>query len=335
MVAYQRNPQEWLDIVREDIVDPQREIVDPHHHLWSRPEWTYELDELWADTGDGHRVVQTVFVECRSGYRSDGPEHLRPLGETEYVAAIAAKSAQGPGATIAGIVAHADLRADPDELAEVLDGHTELGGELFKGIRHAGASDQDPDALTIAGRAPADLYVDPAFQRGVAELGVRGLTYDTWHYHHQLPAFTELAAAVPDTVMVLDHLGTPLGVGRFAHRREEIFDQWRLDIEAVAARPNVVAKLGGMAMIDNGFGWNERSRPPTSDEFVAAQGRYYEHMIESFGPSRCMFESNFPVDRLSVSYQVCWNALKKIAAPFSDAEIDEMFHGTARRVYRL
>lgn len=286
MATYERNTQEWLDTVREDIVDPEREIVDPHHHLWSRPDWTYELDELWSDTGDGHRVTQTVFVECHSAYRSDGPEHLRPLGETEYVAAIAAKSVDGPGATIAGIVAHADLRADSGQLGEVLEGHAEAGRGLFKGIRHAGASDPEPEALTIAGRAPAGLYTDPAFRRGVSVLGDLGHTYDTWNYHHQLAAFAELAAAVPDTVMVLDHLGTPLGVGRFANQRDEVFEHWRLDIETVAKRPNVVAKLGGMAMIDNGFGWNERDRPPTSDEFVAAQGRYYEHMIECFSTLR-------------------------------------------------
>ncbi len=166
----------------------------------------------------------------------------------------------------------------------------------------------------IAGGAPVGLFEDPAFRAGVARLGARGLTYDTWHYHYQNQEFLALAQAVPETVMVLDHFGTPIGVGRFAGHRDEVFAAWQDDIAAIARCENVVAKLGGMAMPDNGFGWHTAERPPTSDEFVAAQAPYYRHMIESFGAARCMFESNFPVDRMSLSYRVLWNGLKKIAA---------------------
>jgi predicted TIM-barrel fold metal-dependent hydrolase len=170
---------------------------------------------------------------------------------------------------------------------------------------------------------------------GVARLGQRGLTYDTWHYHHQIDEFAALARAVPDTLMVLDHFGTPLGVGPYADKRDDIFEQWKVSMAAVAKCENVVAKLGGMAMPDNGFGWHRDPKPPTSDEFVAQQERYYLHTIECFGPDRCMFESNFPVDRMSLSYLVLWNAFKKIAAPFSADERDAMFFGTATRVYRI
>jgi predicted TIM-barrel fold metal-dependent hydrolase len=135
--------------------------------------------------------------------------------------------------------------------------------------------------------------------------------------------------------MVLDHFGTPLGVRPYKVQREEIYEQWRLDMVEIARCDNVVAKLGGLAMPDNGFGWNTAERPPTSDEFVEAQRRYYLHTIESFGPERCMFESNFPVDRLSLSYRVLWNGLKKMVADFSRSERDAMFRGTAARVYRL
>jgi predicted TIM-barrel fold metal-dependent hydrolase len=189
--------------------------------------------------------------------------------------------------------------------------------------------------LRIPGRAPQGLYADADFRRGVARLGERGYSYDTWHYHHQNQAFCELAKAVPDTTMVLDHFGTPLGVGPYADQREAIFNAWQRDIEAIAACPNVVAKLGGLAMPDNGFGWHEQALPPTSDEFVEAQARYYHHTIECFGAERCMFESNFPVDRLSISYAVLWNGLKKIASRYSEAEQTAMFSGTARRVYSL
>lgn len=324
--------QAWLDLVAEDVVDPDQRIVDPHHHLWPVGGMLpYGLADLTTDAGSGHLVERTVFIECRSAYRTDGPDHLRPLGETEFVATEALGD---PHRLIGGIVAHTDL-TDADHLDDVLDLHTELGAGLFRGIRDAGARDPHPEALTIPGPAPEGLFADPAFRSGVARLGVRGLTYDSWHYHHQNADFAALARAVPDTLMVLDHFGTPLGVGVYADQREEIFEAWKVDTAEIAKCDNVVAKLGGLAMPDNGFGWHTAARPPTSDEFVAAQARYYLHTIECFGPERCMFESNFPVDRLSLSYRVLWNGLKKIAAPFSDSERDAMFHGTATRVYRL
>ena len=326
---------EWFAQVDEDIVDPEREIVDPHHHLWpvggSLP---YGLDDLLADTGSGHNVTKTVFIECGAAYREDGPEHLKPVGETDFVAANAAASAARDGeATIAGIVAKADLTLD--ELDEVLDAHAESGGDLFKGIRHAGSRCLEPEVMTIPGMAPDGQYADPAFRRGVRRLGERGLTYDTWQYHHQLGEFSMLARSCPGTTMVLDHFSTPIGVGRYAGRLDELFDNWAGDIAAVAENPNVVAKLGGLAMPDNGYGWHEAGRPPTSDEFVAAQERWYHHTIEVFGPDRCMFESNFPVDRFSLSYAVFWNAAKKIAARYSADEQQAMFVGTASRVYSL
>ena len=327
---------DWLDQVREEPIDPDREIVDPHHHLWNRNGSVYELDQLWSDTAAGHNVTQTVFIECRASYREDGPEHLRPVGETEYVAAIADASDADPSkASIAGIVAHADLRLPLEQLDKVLDAHEAASGGRFRGIRHAGAFEPQAEALAIPGRGPAALYADPDFRRGVAHLGTRGLTYDTWNYHHQIPAFRDLAEACPDTTMVLDHFGTPLGVGQYEGQRAEIFARWKDDIAAVAQCPNVAAKLGGMAMPDNGYGWHECESPPTSDEFVEVQAGWYHHTIGCFGAERCMFESNFPVDRVSIGYGVLWNGLKKIAADYDEAAREAMFSGTARRIYRL
>lgn len=324
--------QAWLDQVVEPVADPAARIVDPHHHLWPvGGALPYGLAELEADTGSGHRIENTVFVECRAAYRTTGPAHLAPVGETQFVASEATGS-RNP--LIAGIVAHADL-TDGDRLDEVLDAHGEAGLGLLRGIRHAGARDPHPEALMIPGRAPAGLYADEAFRAGVAHLGRRDLTYDTWHYHHQNRDFAALARAVPGTTLVLDHFGTPLGVGAYADRREEIFEQWTLDIAEIARCENVVAKLGGLAMPDNGFGWHQAPRPPTSDDLVAAQRRYYLHTIDCFGPNRCMFESNFPVDRFSLSYRVVWNGFKKMVADFSADERDAMFFGTASRVYRL
>ena len=324
----------WLALVEEPILEPERRIVDPHHHLWDRPTSRYVLEDLWADTGSGHNVEKTVFVECRASYRSDGPEHLKPVGETEFVQAIAAESARGPGAPIAGIVAYVDLTLGPP-VEEVVAAHEKAGRGLFRGIRHAGAHALEPEVLLIPGRAPAGLYADEAFREGVALLGRLGLTYETWHYHHQNADFAALARAVPGTTMILDHFGTPLGVGRFAGKRAEIFETWKKDIAEIARCPNVFAKLGGLAMPDVGFGWNTRPAPPTSAEFVEALRPYYLHTIECFGPERCMFESNFPVDKLSISYAVMWNGMKRIAAEFSEDEKTAMFSGTAERVYRL
>lgn len=328
------NNTEWLSQLREDVIDPAREIVDPHHHLWPKPHLSYDLEELWSDTDDGHNVTATVFMECGSAYRKDGPEHLRPVGETEFVTAASERAAQSPEkAQIAAIIAHADLRRD--DLDETLDAHEAAAKGRFRGIRHAGACDPNPEALSIAGRAPRGLYADAHFRRGVARLGERGLTYDTWNYHHQIRDFTALARAVPGTVMVLDHFGTPLGVGEYAGKRNEIFARWKDDIAKLAECQNVFAKLGGMAMPDNGFGWNTREVPPSSDEFVEAQAPWYHHAIACFGPERCMFESNFPVDRLSISYRTLWNGLKKIAADYPEIAKAALFSGTARKVYKL
>lgn len=324
----------WLGLLKEDIVDPDRKIIDTHHHLWHHPARLYDLDDLWADTGAGHNVTQTVFVECGSSYLEEGPDYLVPVGETIYVAERALLSRDNPQqATISGIVSHADLTHP--RLDEILDAHEEAGCGLFRGIRHAGAHAEHAEALSIPGRAPKGLYENEAFRKGVARLGERGLTYDTWHYHYQNKSFCELAEAVPDTVMILDHFGTPLGVGPYADQHEAIFEIWKEDVFAIAQCRNVVAKLGGLAMPDNGFGWDKRQTPPSSDEFVEAQARYYHHMIDCFGADRCMFESNFPVDRLSISYRVLWNGLKKIASGFDNAEQDQMFSGTAKRVYKI
>ena len=328
--------QAWLDQVVEEPHDSTREIVDPHHHLWP-PDGplAYGIDDLVVDTRSGHNIVETVFIECSAAQRTDGPEHLRPVGETEFVAAAADDlAARYPAApSIGGIVAHADLAHG--QLDETLDAHREASGGRFRGIRDSLAHALEPDAHMIPGRYGEGKSEQPAFRRGVIRLGERGLTYDCWLFHHQIGEFAALARATPGTTMVFDHFGTPVGVGRFEGRHDETFEQWKADVATVAACPNTVAKLGGLAMPDNGFGFHTAPRPPTSDELLSAQRRWYEYAIECFGPERCMFESNFPVDRFSLSYTVYWNAMQKLAEQYSDAEQDAMFAATARRVYRL
>jgi len=333
-VARRAMRDDWLAQTREEILEPAREIIDTHHHFWNRGGTRYEWDELWRDTGSGHDIRQSVVIECATRYRRDGPEHLKCVGETAYFAALARAARAHPARTqIGAIVAFADL-ADP-KLDETLDAHMAAADGLVRGIRQSGAHDPEAAILSIPGRGRPGLYQEPQFRRGVARLGARDLIYETWHYHHQADDFLSLARAVPETTLVLNHFGTPLGVGRFAGQRKAIFARWQKDMEALAACPNVVVKLGGMAMPDNGWGWQDGARPPTSDQFVEAQGKWYRHMIDLFGPSRAMFESNFPVDRVSIGYPVLWNAFKKIASALSPAEKDALFAGTARRIYRL
>ncbi len=329
---------DWLAQVNEVIIDPDREIVDPHHHLWRHgtPEnpAIYEMDALWRDTGAGHNVVQTMYIECRSYWDLGAPAHLQSVAETRTVAQMASTAAPGQS-KIAGIIAQTELVLEPALLNAALDAHAAAGQGLFKGIRNSGARDPEPHTLAIPGRGVPDQYGDPKFRRGAAILGERGLTLDSWHYHHQHQEFLDLARAAPGTTMVLDHFGTPLGVGRFKGKRDEIFKAWQDHMAELADCPNVMAKLGGLCMPDNGFDYLHRDAPPSSDEIVEDQGKWYAHMLDVFGPDRCMFESNFPVDRVSVSYAVIWNAFKKMSAHLDETAKEALFSGTARRVYGL
>ena len=327
---------DWLDQVQEGIVEPDLPICDPHHHLWDHPNHRYLLDELLADLGSGHNVVSTVFMECMSMYRAAGPEALRPVGETEFVNGIAAMSASGGygGSRVcAAIVGYADLTLGA-AVGEVLDAHM-AASDRFRGIRHASGWDASDAVRNSHTNPKRGLLADRAFGDGLRELGKRGLTFDAWLYHPQLPELTALARAFPEQPIVVDHFAGPLGIGPYAGKRTEIFAAWKPNMAALAECPNVVAKLGGLAMPINGFGFHKRERPPGSDELAAATRDYYLHAIDCFGPERCMFESNFPVDRQSCSYAVLWNSFKKIAAGFSPSEKAALFHDTAARVYRV
>lgn len=327
---------EWLGQVSEEILEPELPICDPHHHLWDHPQSRYLLDELIADTGSGHNVVSTVFVECSSMYRAEGDVAMRPVGETEFVNGVAAMSASGQyGSTAAclGIVSYADLTLGA-AVGAVLDAHMSVT-DRFKGIRHAAGWDASPEVRNSHTDPSEGLYLDSTFREGFAELGKRGLSFDAWLYHPQISELTDLARAFPDTTIVFDHFGGPLGIGPYAGKREEIFPRWAEDVAELARCENVVAKLGGLVMPINGFGLHKQPRPPTSDELVAVTSDYYRHALDCFGPSRCMFESNFPVDKQSSSYAVLWNAFKKLASGFSAAEKAHLFHDTAAGAYRL
>ena len=330
------NRTDWLAQVTEPIIEPERPICDPHHHLWDHSDSRYLLDQLLEDTRSGHNIVSTVFVECASMYRDGGPEAMRPVGETEFVNGVAAMTASGFYGEIracAGIVSFADLNLGR-AVGEVLDAHMDSSSR-FRGIRHAAGWDAHDEVRNSHTNPFAQMFATPSFREGYAELGKRGLSFDAWLYHPQIVELIDLVRAFPDTPVILDHFGGPLGIGPYTDKREEIFSRWREDIAELARCPNVFAKLGGLVMPINGFDFHKQDRPATSDEIVEVTGRYYRHAIDCFGVERCMFESNFPVDKQSCSYAVLWNTFKKMVADASDSEKAALFHDTAARVYRL
>ena len=327
--------RDWLALTTETALEPELPIIDPHHHLWDRPGNRYLLEELLADISE-HNVRQTVFVECSSMYRADGPEELRLVGETEFVQGVAAKSASGQyGETrvATGIVGSADLRLG-DRVIPVLEAQMAASPQRFRGVRHRAAW-AEPPVVARRTAGPEHLLLDAEFRRGYAHLRTYGLSFEGWLYHTHIAVLADLAGAFPDTTIIFNHLGGPIGVGPYADRRDEVFAAWKPAVAELAKHQNVVAKIGGIQMAVNGYGWHEREKPPSSDELIAANRDWYNYMFDQFGPDRCMFESNFPVDKLSCSYTILWNQFKKLTAGFSADERAAMFHDTAKRVYRL
>jgi predicted TIM-barrel fold metal-dependent hydrolase len=329
--------EDWLAQYSEDVIDPGRPIIDPHHHLWDRGGQRYLIDDIAADTASGHNIVATVYVEARSMYRAHGPEALRPVGEIEFATGAAAMSASGgygPTAVCAGIVGHVNLLLG-EGARPVLEAEIAAGGGRFRGIRHSSAWDADADVAGMYATRPKGLLLDATFRKGFGCLAPLGLSFDAWLFHPQIGELADLARAFPDTKIVLDHCGGPIGLGHYANRREEILAGWKASIADIAKCPNVRVKLGGLAMRLLGYDFHERPMPPSSEQAANAWRPYIETCIEAFGPSRCMFESNFPPDKGQCSYQVIFNAFKRIAAGYSEAEKTALFSKTAADVYRL
>ncbi len=334
---YLRVREDWLARRNEAILEPELPIVDPHHHLWDRPDWRYLLPELLADINSGHKITATVFIQCRAFHRVAGQEEMKPVGETEFVNGVAAMSASGqygPARICGGIVSHANLALGA-HVEPVLQAHIRAGGGRFRGIRHISAWDADPATLNPGNPAPQGLFGQPAFREGLRTLAALDLSFDAWLYHPQIPELTALSRAVPEARIVLDHVGGPLAIGSYAGKQQDVFAAWRPAIRELATCPNVHVKLGGLGMRINGFGFDTQPEPPSSEQLAAAWKPYIETAIEAFGARRCMFESNFPVDKGSYSYAVGWNAFKRLAAGASAAENADLFSGTATRFYGL
>ena len=333
---------DWLDLTPEPTVEPEIPICDPHHHFWDFrtqriPYHRYLLHELADDIGSGHNVRSTVFVEARAMYRADGPEEMRPVGEVEFVQGLAAASASGlygPGRAAAAIIGHANLNLG-EGVEPVLDALQAASPNRSRGIRHGVTWDPHPEVENTAAHKIERQMATETFRAGARVLARRGLSLEGWMYFPQMPELADLAKAIPDLTIILNHIGGLLRVGPYANRDNEVMDTWRSGIDAVAACPNINMKLGGIGMPHTGFGWHNRDKPIGSEELAQDMAPLINYCIEQFGPDRCMFESNFPVDKVSFSYHVMYNAFKRLSRGYSATERADMFHDTAARVYRL
>ncbi len=333
---------DWHALTSEPALEPELPICDPHHHFWDRrtervPYQRYLLDELLADIQSGHNVRSTVFIECRSMYRQGGPAEMRPVGEVEFVQGIAAASTSGlygPARAAAAIVGHANLNLG-DAVAPVLDALQAASPNRFRGIRHSVTWDPHPEVENTAAHKMQGQLASDKFRAGAKILARKGLTFEGWLYHPQLPELADFARAVPDLTIVLNHVGGLVRTGPYANRVDEVMANWRRGIAAVAACPNVVIKLGGLGMTRNGFDWHTRHKPIGSEELAVAMAPILSYCIEQFTPARAMFESNFPVDKVSFSYNVMYNAFKRFSKSYSATERAALFHDTAARIYRI
>lgn len=328
---------DWLALHAEETLDPAQPIVDPHHHLYERPGIRYLLPEMLADLQGSHDLRASVFVQARAMYRTDGPEEMRPVGETEFangIAAICASGIHGGIRLCAGIVSAADLTLGR-AVRPVLEAQIAAAPARFRGIRHTLAWDADAGLLNPAYKVSEGLMESPAFRDGFAMLGETGLSFDAWLFFHQIPRLTALARAFPQVPIVLNHCGGILGVGPYRGRQQEVFSIWSSGLRELATCGNVMVKLGGLGMRMSGFGFDASARPASSEVLAEAWRPWMETCIEAFGTGRCMFESNFPVDKASFAWNTGWNAMKRIAAGASREERDDLFWRSAARFYRL
>lgn len=328
------NP-DWLAKRIEDIIEPDLPIIDAHHHLWDQPGRRYLFDDLLDDVRSGHNIRATIFAQCHAMYRCDGPDAMKPIGETEFVNGAAAQSASGaygPARLCAGIVGSVDLLLG-DGVTPVIEAHIRAGNGRFRGIRARTAWHESGEIRTAD--IPPDMLANPVSRRAIGCIQKAGLTYDIWAYHSQLEEVFDVCRAFPDLTTIVNHSGGPILIGPYAGKYQEVFADWKNGVRKLARLPNVFMKLGGMGMRFGGNDFNTRPLPPTSEDLARAWQPYVEACIEAFGATRCMFESNFPVDKAMCSYSILWNGFKRMTASCSPAERTSLFSGTAAAVYKI
>ena len=324
----------WLATLQEEVLEPALPIIDPHHHLWVRSGYTYLMPELAADLESGHNIIATVFAECHSMYRKEGPKAERSLGETEFVRGQAAMSASGTfGRAGACDVMFGNVDLTLGSAVEpILEQHIAASGGRFRGVRISSGWHADEKVGNVTEQP--NLLIDPRVSEAAAVLSRMGLSLDCWLYHPQLDEVAQLADAHPALTIILNHVGSPILGGPYRGKSDEVFKDWKAAIIQVSRRQNVFVKLGALPIRMPSFG-GDRSVPPGSEEVAAAWRPWMETCIEAFGPARSMYESNFPVQKRWCSYQVCWNAFKRISASASASEKADLFAGAAARAYRL
>ncbi|MGH7094169.1 MAG: amidohydrolase family protein, partial [Stellaceae bacterium] len=331
--------KDWLAATQEPALEPDRPIIDPHHHLWDRPGSGYLLHDLVEDISSGHNIRATVFLECREMYRADGSPDLRSLGETTFVAGVAAMSESGkygPAHACQGIIGNVALRDVGGRARGILEQHIVASGGRFRGIRNGATWHADPRLRVFTSGSGEGLYLDRSFREGFAALAPLNLSVEAWMCHTQRGDLVDRARAFPETRICLNHIGGALGVGPFADKRDEVWAEWLTQIQKLGQFPNVYIKLGGLGMPSlSGFEMGQQERAPSSEQLAAAWRPTLDACIEAFGPDRAMFESNFPVDKGMCSYANLWNAFKRVAEPYSQDEKAAMFHNTALKFYRL
>jgi len=325
---------DWLASGTEAALEPQMPIIDAHHHFYDRPGWTYLLDEYLADAQSGHNISASVYMQALTHYRQSGPDELRPVGETAYVTRATASSQTGKPRVAQGIVGYADMRRGA-AVREVLEAHLEAADGRFRGVRHLVTWDADPTLVNPLSAAPRGLLLDRNYRAGVAQLGPLGLSYDAWLFFPQLPELFDLAKAYPGTPVIINHCGGIVRIASYEDRRKEVFDSWSQSMRELAQLPNVYVKVGGLGMRINGFDFEKGDLPPSSEQLAQAWKPWMHTCIETFGAERCMFESNFPVDKGSYPFSNGWNAFKRLTAQASPGEREALFRGTVAKVYRL
>ena len=319
-------------------LDPGLPIVDAHHHLRDVRGPAYLARELADDISlSGHRVVATVAVETAYAYDHRLAVELAPTGETRFLAQVGSVPIDlRAGATriAAAIVGHADLRLG-DGARPVLEAHIEAGQRRFRGVRTPAAWHADQRFRYARAEVAEHAVLDPRFLAGFAHLAALDLSYDAWVYDEQLEDLVKLASAFQTATIIVGHCGGPVSHGTPLSQRPEAFAHWRRRIQRVSRCPNVFMKLGGLGMEVMGFGHDATADKPPSRVLAESWRPYFETCIDAFGPGRCMFESNFPPDKASCSYAAAWNAFKRITAGYSVSEREQLFAGTAARVYRI
>lgn len=323
-------------VAQEQPLDPDLAIIDAHHHLWDRPGNRYLLDEFLDDIAEsGHRIVSTVLVES-GAFTLDVNGDAQARNEAKMAAQAAAQAVARTGGAVracATIVGHVDLRGPT--VGEAIEALRQAAVGHLRAIRHCGTWDADAAVRGGPPIAPPGLYADSRFRAGLRVLHEQQLAFDAWAYQTQHEEILDLAGAFPDLRIVFNHAGGVLGTGPYVGRSDALYASWLAGMKALADQPNLYVKLGGLGMERSGLPFFKRHQRPTGMELAASWRPWLEAAIGLFGPARCMFESNFPVDRASCSYGALWNAFKIVTADLSSADRQYLFHDAASIFYRF